>query len=233
MMPWDAALAGAVGRRYVCAMLRSGSILVALGLLASAGLAGCRTKDPPITSLFRDDFERAELGPTWKATAPEYRIDGGKLTVARAYNHPAWLRRKLPDDAVIEFDMVSRSAVGDMKVELYGDGESFDPDKGGYVSTGYVLIFGGWGNSLSVICRNNEHDEGRKAERKDVRVQPGRSYHWTITRRGGTIDWRMDGQPFLTWTDPAPLAGAGHEYLAVNDWESDVSFDNLEIRPAR
>ena len=198
-----------------------------------AGLAaGCRTKDPPITGPFRDDFERAEPGPSWNLTSPAYRLGAGKLTVANAYNHPAWLRRKLPRDAVIDVDAVSRSPAGDLKVELYGDGESFDPDKGSYTSTGYVLIFGGWHNTLSVICRNNEHDDGRKAERRDVRVEPGRTYHWTITRRGGTIDWSIDGKPFLGWSDPEPIAGPGHEYLAVNDWESDVSFDNLEIRPA-
>ena len=203
---------------------------MAVLLAGSAGM-GCRAKDPTITTPFRDDFERAELGATWNATTPEYRIKDGKLTVASAYNHPAWLRRKLPRDATIEVDAVSRSPAGDLKLELYGDGESFDPDKGSYVSTGYMLIFGGWQNSLSVICRNNEHDEGRKAQRSDTRVELGRSYHFTVTRRGGTIDWQIDRRPFLTWTDPEPLAGAGHEYLAVNDWEADVSFDNLEIRP--
>src|SRR5206468_3189877 len=162
-----------------------------------------------------DDFERAELGPSWNATAPNYHIADGRLTVANAYNHPVWLRKKLPRNAVIELDAMSKTPTGDLKIELYGDGESFDPDKGSYTSTGYVFIFGGWHNSLSVICRNNEHDDGRKAERQDLRVTPGRSYHWTITRRGGTIEWKVDRQPFLSWTDPAPLAGAGHEYLAV------------------
>jgi hypothetical protein len=210
---------------------RSRTLVPLLALLAGLA-AGCRTKDPPISGPFRDDFERADPGPSWNLTGPEYRISAGKLTVANAYNHPAWLRRKLPHDVVIDLDAVSRSPAGDLKVELFGDGESFDPDKGGYTSTGYVLIFGGWHNSLSVICRNNEHDDGRKAERRDVRVQPGRTYHWTISRRGGTIEWKIDGQPFLSWTDPDPLAGSGHEYMAVNDWESDVSFDNLEVRPA-
>ena len=51
-------------------------------------------------------------------------------------------------------------------------------------------------------------------------------------KQGGAIDWSVDGAPFLSWTDPAPLAGAGHEHLAFNDWEADVSFDNLAVRPA-
>jgi hypothetical protein len=203
--------------------------LLAAGIAAAA--VGCKAKDEAITAPFTDAFERAELGPGWTNTGAAYRISQGRLNVSNAYNHPAWLRKKLPRDAVIEIDTMSKSPAGDLKIELYGDGESFDPDKGSYVSSGYVMIFGGWRNSLSVICRNNEHDDGRKAERTAPRVEPGRTYHWTITRTGGALDWRVDGQPFLAWTDPAPLAGPGHEYLAVNDWEADVYFDNLSVRP--
>ena len=203
--------------------------LLAAGI--AAGIAGCKARDEAITAPFTDTFERAELGPGWTNTGADYRISQGRLNVSNAYNHPAWLRKKLPRDAVIELDAMSKSPSGDLKVELYGDGASFDPDKGSYISSGYVMIFGGWRNSLSVICRNNEHDDGRKAERTAPPVAPGRTYHWTITRRQGALDWRIDGQPFLAWTDPAPLAGAGHEYLAVNDWEADVFFDNLSVRP--
>jgi hypothetical protein len=200
--------------------------------LALASAVGCRPRTPLVDAPFTDDFDRAELGTGWNATSPAYRIAGGQLEVSDGYNHPAWLRRRLPPDVVIDLDATSKSPAGDIKVELYGDGESFDPDKGSYTSTGYVLIFGGWHNSLSVICRQDEHGEGRKAERSDVRVEPLRRYHFTIARRGGAIDWAIDGRPFLAWTDPAPFGGGGHEYFAVNDWEADVTFDNLSIRPA-
>jgi hypothetical protein len=193
---------------------------------------GCRAKDPSIGGPFEDTFDRAELGATWNATSPEYHLVDGRLSVKNAYNHPAWLRQRLPLNAVIDVDVKSNSPAGDIKMELYGDGESFDHDKAAYTSTGYVIIFGGWHNSLSVLCRIHEHDDGRKVQRADTPVVPGRTYHWTVTRRGGTIDWKIDGKPFLAWTDPEPLAGTGHEYLAINDWESDVSFDNLRIQPA-
>jgi hypothetical protein len=29
------------------------------------------------------------------------------------------------------------------------------------------------------------------------------------------------------------LAGAGHEFLAFDDWEAELTFDNLTIRPTR
>jgi hypothetical protein len=216
-----------------CSRVRDRIVLGLFSTVLVASLAaGCRVKEEAITGTFADSFDRAELGPDWRDTGGGYRIVEGQLVAGGAYNHPAWLRKRLPRDVSIELDATSRSPAGDIKIELFGDGESFDPDRGAYVSTGYMLIFGGWNNSLSVICRNNEHDEGRKAARSDRRVEPGRRYHWSIVRKGGTIDWKIDGAPFLSWTDPDPLAGSGHDYLAVNDWEAEVRFDNLVIRPA-
>jgi Farnesoic acid 0-methyl transferase len=195
--------------------------------------AGCRSHpEPTMTAPFHDSFDGPALAGWWLDTGGSYALRDGALVAGHAYNHPIWLRKPLPPNVIVEVDVESRSAAGDIKLELAGDGTSFDPDRGGYVSTGYVLIFGGWHNSLSVICRNDEHDAGRKVWRTDRPVQPGRKYHFWIQRQGGRIDWRIDGAPFLAWTDPDPLTGGGHEYLAFNDWESEVHFDNLSIQPS-
>ena len=188
-----------------------------------------------IAAPFSETFDRAELGPDWLDTGNTARIKDGKLNLVNAHNHPVWLRRKLPRNVQIDFDAVSRSPAGDLKIELFGDGESFDPDKGRYDPTSYMIVMGGWHNSKSIISRLGEHDEAVKAARDRQGAEPlvtlGRSYHFTITRRGGLIDWKIDGAPYLSWDDPEPLAGPGHEFFAVNDWEADVSFDNLTIRP--
>jgi hypothetical protein len=208
------------------------STLWLLLVVGTTSTAACRVKEPTLSAPFTDTFERAELGPDWRDTGGGYQLKDGRLVARGAHNHPAWLRKRLPRDIALEFDAQSNSPTGDIKVELFGDGESFDADRGAYVSTGYMLIFGGWQNSLSVICRNNEHDEGRKVSRTEPKVEVGRRYHLAVTRKDGRIDWKIDGAPFLSWTDPAPLAGAGHEYLAVNDWESEVLFDNFTVAPA-
>lgn len=202
-----------------------------LGSLALAAPVACRSRDAALSAPFNDSFDRESLGPDWLDTGGGYRVEGGKLRARTAYNHPAWLKKRLPRDVIVDVDVQSNSPAGDIKLELFGDGHSFDPDRGGYVATGYVLIFGGWHNSLSVICRQNEHDGGRKAMRTAPRVIPGRTYHFTVTRQNGRIDWKIDGAPFLDWTDPDPLYDAEHAFLAVNDWEADVSFDNLSVRP--
>lgn len=207
--------------------------LIVAGLLATA--PACKPRVQTIDAPFSDGFDRAEPGPDWLDTSQGARIKDGKLNLLRAYNHPIWLRRKLPRNVQIDFDAVSHSPAGDLKVELYGDGESFDPDKGRYDPTSYMFVLGGWNNSRSIIGRLGEHDDAVKAMRDRVGPQPlvlpGKTYHFTITRRGGRLEWKLDGTPYLDWTDPQPLAGPGHEFFAINDWEADVSFDNLTIRP--
>jgi hypothetical protein len=196
-------------------------------------VAGCKTRTPEITTAFNETFDRGDLGPDWLNTGAEYRLVDGRMNVKLAHNHPLWLRKRLPKNAVIEFDAMSKSPMGDLKAEVYGDGESFDPDRGRYDTTGYVLFFGGHQNTESIIGRLGEHEEAVKAHRENLRVVPGRVYHWTITRQDGTLDWKIDGQPFLSWTDPNPLSGSGHDFFAFNDWETEVTFDNLRIRSLR
>jgi hypothetical protein len=207
-------------------------VIAAASLLSSSA---CKPRVPVIDAPYSDRFERVDLGADWLDTSHAATIKDGKLNLVGAYNHPVWLRRKLPRNVQLDFDAVSHSPAGDLKVELFGDGESFDPDKGRYDPTSYMIVMGGWNNSKSIISRLGEHDEAVKAARDrrgpEPLVIPGRSYHFTVTRRGGLIDWKIDGAPYLAWDDPQPLVGGGHEFFAINDWQADVSFDNLTIRP--
>jgi hypothetical protein len=201
-------------------------------LAAACGTTGGPPTGAPITAPWRDDFERGELGPDWYATDPAaYRIEGGALTARDAHNHPLWLRRPLPVDAVIELDAWSMSSAGDLKLEIYGDGRSHATDRGQYTSTGVVAVFGGWSNSVSVLVAGNEHRADRP-ERRTPKVEVGRRYHWKLVKRGGTVEWFLDGDaaPFLRYEGPA-LAGDDHRFLGINDWESEVYFDNLTVTP--
>ncbi len=203
-------------------------LLWLLVLLAPA----CKQPDPPpVGDAWSDGFERNAIGSDYRATADVYRIKDGALNVSNGYNHPLWLRKKLPENAVIEIDCWSKSPAGDLKLEIWGDGESYAEGRGAYTSSGYDFIFGGWNNSKSEIARGDEHG-AEVAARSDVKVEIGRKYHWKIVRKGGRIDWFIDdmAKPFLSYNDRRPFAGTGHEYLGFDDWESDAWFDNLSIR---
>ena len=194
----------------------------------------------PAAQPFQDDFERQEIGPDWRPTSAVWRLDQGRLCARSARNHPIWLKHKLGRNARIEFDAVSASTDGDIKVELWGDGRSYATGVSYVNATSYILIFGGWKNQLHVLARLDEHGRDRAevkvdhagASLKALPVEAERAYHFKVERADGlTIRWMVDDIEILSLTDQKPLAGPGHEHLGFNDWEVPVCFDNIMITP--
>lgn len=195
---------------------------------------------PVIALPFSDSFDRAELGVDYNARSPAWRIEGGKLCVRGARNQPVWLTRRLPKNARIEFFAESASPDGDIKVEVWGDGLGGATGVSYNNASSYVVIFGGWRNTYHVLARIDEHAKDRPEVRldpdsKDSRtttVKPATKYRFQIERTDGrTVRWSVDGAEVLSFEDPAPLAGPGHEHFAFNDWEVPVCFDELLITP--
>jgi hypothetical protein len=196
---------------------------------ALAAVTGCKIEKLPPAGPSSDDFQRAAIGDAWYATGGNWRIVDGELVIDHAYNHPLWLKKPIPEDAVIELDCWSNADDGDLKVEAWGDGKSFATTTS-YTATSYVFIFGGWHNQLSGIARENEHGADRRM-RAGWHVDKGKRYHWRISRKGGHIDWLVDGKPLMSYDDPHPLHGRDHMYFGFNDWEAELHFDNLKITP--
>ncbi len=208
---------------------------------------------------FEDSFDRAaapaapspadapalaageDPGPDWIATAPGiWRIEGGRVCGEHAKNHGLWLKRTLPLNARIEFDAVSESADGDLKAEFWGDGRSFATALSYTNATSYLTIFGGWHNKYHVIARINEHGNDRKEitvdpSSDDPREKPvvaGQLYHFKVERADGrTVRWWVDGNEMLSFADPQPLMGLGHDHFGFNDWDVKVCFDNVKVVP--
>jgi hypothetical protein len=178
---------------------------------------------------FSDDFDRQDLGDAWNNTGASYAIRDGKLRIKGARNKPLWLRRTLPRDVRIELDVRSDSPEGDIKLELFGDGVS-KAEKASYTASGYVVIFGGWNNSLNVLARRNEHGEDRVVG-PAYKVVQGKTYPMKIERRGGTITVWVAERELLRMTDPNPLEGLGQDHFGFNNWQSELWFDNLRIHP--
>ncbi len=174
------------------------------------------------TLVFSDDFERAEPGPSWKLESSTWRIDGGWLRDTGAQNAGAWLLEDLPERVRIEFKVRSELPAqggfrGDIKCEVFATEPAHE--------AGYVLIFGGWENTINTIARLDEHGEDR-LEEHNRRVVAGRTYQWAIVRTDGTLHWFLDGAPFMKYEDRRPVEG---RYFGFNNWASDLYFDELRI----
>jgi hypothetical protein len=202
-----------------------------LPLVLSTLLTACTPQgDPGIGAEgFRDDFNGTDIGKHWNNTGGSYTVRDGWLRVQNARNRPLWLRRTLPRDVRIEFDVRSNSTEGDIKVEIFGDGVSKATSES-YTATSYVVIFGGWKNKLNVLARLDEHGDDRVVG-KPKKVVQGQTYHMKIERQGATIAAWVDGERLVSMTDPDPLEGPGHDHFAFNNWQVELWFDNLVISP--
>lgn len=223
-------------------------LLVNLPLLHYFLLRGAPAAN--VTLPFFDDYaDPGTVAQRYWSTGGLWRTVEGQLLSPGVKNNPLWLSAALPQDVAVEFDVRSMSPEGDIKVEIFGDGRDH--------ATGYVLIHGGWNNSISIIARLDEHapalgvlqaEAGRRGgdlvssgvyrqdtrvrvEANPFRVEQGRTYHWRIERRGRVLSWFIDGQPFMTFDDPFPLAGKGHDRFGFSSWEAQLYFDNLRVTP--
>ncbi len=206
------------------------AILFSLGAICAL-TTGCKTREIAATEssektlVFSDDFERDALGGSWRRGkgeegAGKWRIEDGWLAADNIKNDPLWWTGNLPEDVRVEFDAKAMSDTGDIKFEIFGDGLTHE--------SGYIVIFGGWDNSLDVIARLDEHGQDRKA-RPSAKAAKGQVHHIALERTDGTLRWFVDGDLHMTYEDDAPLKGRGHRGFAFNDWTAPVRFDNLKV----
>lgn len=182
--------------------------------------------------VYEDTFDRPAIGADYRQSEPDlgwkagtWKLEDGRLVAADIHNAALWLQTPLPEQVRIELDARAHSDDGDVKVEVFGDGRTHQ--------SGYILIFGGWKNTINAIARQDEHGEDRKednrcAPRKGRRmcVEPDVDYRWTIERTDGELRWYLDDRLFLTYDDAHPIRG---RHFGFNNWEAPVSFDNLRI----
>lgn len=112
-------------------------------------------RSPPEATVglpYTDDFsDPGTIAKHYWSTGGLWRVVDGQLLCPGVKQNPLWLKGKLPQNVAVEFDARSQSAEGDIKVEIFGDGTDH--------ASGYVLIHGGWNNSLSIIARRDEHGQ--------------------------------------------------------------------------
>lgn len=206
---------------------------------------------------YSDDFsDPATVSRNYWTTGGQWRVVSGELLAPGVRNNPLWLQARLPRDVAVEFDARSESPEGDLKVEIFGDGlnhaSGYVLIHGGWNNRISVIArLDEHGTSLEDLRRQAQQVANAKGlpsadlvqtgvfrprthmrvEANPYPVQPGKTYHWRIERRGSLLRWFIDGQPFLELDDPHPLEGSGHDRFGFSAWESQLFFDNLRIVP--
>jgi len=200
------------------------AVLVTCGVIGS--LTACESKKRARLNpkegltggvlVFEDDFERAETGEAWLNRSGRWRIEGGRLRGQNDRNEGLWLNEPLPGRVRVEFDATAESEEGDIKFEIFASEQRHQ--------TGYIVIMGGWRNTVSIIARLDEHGDDRLEA--GLSAQKGRSYHFTVVRTDNALRWYVNGKLALQFRDEEPLRGS---YFAFSDWTAPVAFDNFKV----
>ena len=204
------------------ARARRSGLGVLVAIVVGVGM-GCKRPDAAVVEVpYEDDFNRERLGDMWLPTGGHWVIDKGEVFTTGANNAPLFLKARLPNDVVIEVDILSKTPTVDAKIELMTDGRTHQ--------SGYIFILGGWSNKMSVIARLDEHGRDRVVK-SPTGVVGRRRYHWRIEKKGGDIKWFIDGKLYMSYSDGHPLQGPGHDRLALSNWQNELRYDNLKIWP--
>jgi hypothetical protein len=217
---------GRSSTRSQVALLTALAMLFAVGCdrgpkRRAAGTAEDRSALEGGRLVFEEDFEGSALDGRWSGPQEHWTIEDGMLSVSRAQNEALWLDVPLPDQVRVELDAVADDPEGDIKFEIFGDGATHE--------SGYIVIFGGWDNTITCIARLGEHNDDRLDAPVHRPVVVGRTYHLAAVRTDNRLRLFIDGVPVLTYDDTAPLEGEDHRFFAFNNWHAPVRFDNLRI----
>lgn len=193
-------------------------------LVALALLPACQVRDPPpVTGRWQDTFERGSIGRNYRQTGPGYALAAGRLTATDAHGRPLWLRKRLPHDVRVELDAGTSDPAGELRVELFGDGEG-DPEGPQPVASGYAFALTGSEARL---------DRPGALPTTATVARGAATTHWKLERSGRTVRWFVGDMQHavLTYVDPRPLEDDTHAYFGFVDGTDATWFDNLVITP--
>ena len=214
------------------------TVVVLVGIIISyQGYQYLPTLPKTATLLYSESFDDKNALSRFRQGTPDlghttgtkekaaWRVEGGRLFAEKAHNAPLWFKEKLPSgDLRISFQAQAHTNEGDLKCEVFGDGQNHQ--------SGYVFINGGWKNTIRAIARQDEHGEDRHDDHRCQKtpakrcVEPMKDQTWVIERRDGILYWYIDGVFTLKLADNYPIKGL---YFGFNNWSAATSFDELRI----
>ncbi len=169
------------------------------------------------TLVFSDDFEREELGENWKVLHGDWHIEAGKLVTSGGYGEIA-INKRFPGCHRIEFEAMTRAERPcDFSPVIQSAGAGFEG--------GYLLQFGGGGNTVNRILRGDDVLEDRSADRF---IQAGEVHKVAAEFDGDAVRLTVDGSIIVEGHEAAPLLGEGHDMVGLYIY-CDATVDNVRV----
>jgi hypothetical protein len=232
-----------------------------LALVLPGVFAACSSAEgrlfPPLEVPFTDNFEDPTLS-AWAGDSSAFRSERAGMVIESAEGRAVWLRRRLPRDVAIEFDLVTppdREAGG---IEFYLHAPATNQRTGGY-----VFLLGGYSNHWSVLGRQSDdrappnssisfppnsswesHPRGFRMMCGEDRylldenhavlpvVDRGKTYRMRIGRSDRRLLWEIDGAPYLSMYDITPIYDHRAALFGFGGVRASYRIEHFTIRRA-
>jgi len=205
--------------------------------------------------IIHETFE-ADLS-NWQAEGPhEVKLRGGKLHVKTFWaKEPAersgqfvWLKRDLPADFRVEYDLTPLSDSGFFLIFFCAKGTGGQDILGQKLFGEYRELRDfkkytiGPVNCYHISYRRNEvadcnlrKNTGKhlvKTAQLEAVLPKGKTAHVALTKRGGHITLRVNGETFMDWTDDGKINGGvyGAGKIGLRQvYDSEGAYDNFRV----
>lgn len=158
--------------------------------------------------LFEDSFD-GDLSQ-WTIIGGDWLIKEGRLEGSGAGFPQLQTKQQFTGNLIIEFTAATVPPSNhDIQCVLF--------------TNGYIFVLGANRNTGSMITRRGPP----VAWTSRMTIEPGRTYAVKIIRRGGVLEFIVDGKLVLTWTDEHPFNSGP---IALRTWASKIAIDNLRVR---
>jgi len=182
-------------------------------------------QDAGWTLVFRDDFERHDLGENWRVVDGQWIVKDGHLRGSGILISA----RGIPADGPPGFQRLEFDAVTDVQPIIFfknkpkprvvvGDLSSFiqaqAPEKNeNPLATGYFFQFGGMNNTVNQVQRAKV--ELQADWRPQTLITPDQLHHMVAENDRGRLRLIVDGKTVLDTVDPQPLVGQGQDRVGL------------------
>ena len=171
------------------------------------------------------DPNQAKIGSEWQiGEVAAVEIVKGSLVIkpkaADADNCHVMLKTPaFPRSVKVEFDAtLEGDNISDIGVILNGDEKGY--------ANGYLLQFGGMGNSLTWLRRAGVKVEETES---DATITAGQKYHIVAQNVAGEVSLTIDGKEVVRHADPEPLEGDGHGMIGLFTWAGKLTISKLVV----
>lgn len=172
---------------------------------------------------YTNDFSAGKPPKDWLVIDGEVEVVDGALLLKESDLGDAHI--------ILTEPKIGGSVRVELEASLIGDEVSdlspmLNTNEMGYPG-GYLLQFGGGGNTENRIRRSGEIIDS--TINTGIPIEPGRKYHILAENDGGKIRLVVDGTEVLTYEDPSPLKGADHDKVGLYTYGCTLRVEKITV----